>query len=114
MKARGGLEVVPDDDGRSQPFRLTALGCKRLEKAVPAWSKAQQQVKKVLGDGFVNQLNQALKHAQVGAGVTGVMVEAVSESGDRRGGCVFLWWGVFYTTKTLGRLPSGDRLWLRR
>lgn len=59
MKARGWLEVVPDKDGRSQPFRLTPQGRKLLEKAVPAWSEAQQQVRKVLGDGFVEQLNQA-------------------------------------------------------
>ena len=61
MKGRGWLEVVPDEDGRSQPFRLTPQGRKLLEKAVPAWSEAQQQVKKVLGDGFVQQLNQAMK-----------------------------------------------------
>jgi DNA-binding MarR family transcriptional regulator len=61
MKARGWLEVVPDEDGRSQPFRLTLLGRKLLEKAVPAWSEAQQQVKEVLGDGFPEQLNQAMK-----------------------------------------------------
>ena len=51
MKVRGWLEVVPDEDGRSQPFRLTPQGRKLLEKAVPAWSEAQQQVKKVLGGG---------------------------------------------------------------
>ena len=61
MKARGWLEVVPDEDGRSQPFRLTPRGRKLLEKAVPAWSEAQQQVKKALGDRFVEQLNQAMK-----------------------------------------------------
>jgi DNA-binding MarR family transcriptional regulator len=61
MKARGWLEVVPDEDGRSQPFRLTPLGRKLLQKAIPAWSEAQQQVKKVLGDGFVEQLNQAMR-----------------------------------------------------
>jgi DNA-binding MarR family transcriptional regulator len=61
MRARGWLEVVPDDDGRSQPFRLTPQGRKLLEKAVPAWSEAQQQVKKVLGARFVDQLNQAMK-----------------------------------------------------
>lgn len=61
MKARGWLEVVPDKDGRSQPFRLTREGRKLLEKAAGAWSEAQQQVKKVLGDGFVEQLNQAMK-----------------------------------------------------
>src|SRR5437764_13487041 len=44
MKARGWLEVVPDEDGRSQPFQLTSQGRKLLEKAVPAWTEAQQQV----------------------------------------------------------------------
>jgi hypothetical protein len=34
---------------------------KLLEKAIPAWSEAQQQVKKVLGRGFVDQLNQTMK-----------------------------------------------------
>ena len=66
MKARGWLEVVPDEDGRSQPFRLTPQGRKLLEQAIPAWSEAQQQVKKVFGDGFVEQLNQAVK--RVGKG----------------------------------------------
>ena len=61
MKARGWLEVVPDEDGRSQPFRLTPRGRKLLEKAIPAWSEAQQKVKKVLGEEFVEQLNQATK-----------------------------------------------------
>jgi DNA-binding MarR family transcriptional regulator len=61
MKARGWLEVVPDDaDGRSQPFRLTPQGRKLLEKAVPAWAEAQEEVKKLLGEGIVDQLNQAM------------------------------------------------------
>jgi hypothetical protein len=37
----------------SQPFRLTPQGRKLLEKAIPAWIEAEQQVKKDLGDGFV-------------------------------------------------------------
>jgi DNA-binding MarR family transcriptional regulator len=61
MKARGWLEVVPAEDGRSQPFRLTRQGWKLLEKAVPAWSEAQHQVTRVLGDGFVHQLDRAMK-----------------------------------------------------
>ena len=67
MKARGWLEVVANEDGRSQPFRLTPRGRKLLEKAVPAWSEAQQQVKKVLGADFVEQLNQAMKRVKEGA-----------------------------------------------
>ena len=70
MRARGWLEVVPDEDGRSQPFRLTPRGRKLLEKAVPAWSAAQQQVKKSFGDGFVEQLNQAVKRVSKGAPVS--------------------------------------------
>lgn len=61
MKARGWLVVVPDADGRSQPFRLTRQGRNVLKKAVPAWSEAQQHVHKVLGNEFVEQLNQTLK-----------------------------------------------------
>jgi DNA-binding MarR family transcriptional regulator len=61
MKARGWLEVVPDEDARAQPFRLTSQGRKLLEKAIPAWSKAQQQVRNLLGDGIVEQLNNAMR-----------------------------------------------------
>lgn len=64
MKARGWLEVVPDEDGRSQPFRLTREGRQLLQQAIPAWSAAQQQVRKVLGGGFVEQLNQATKRVR--------------------------------------------------
>ena len=64
MKARGWLEVVPDEDGRSQPFRLTPQGRKLLDKAIPAWTEAQQQVRQVLGEAFVEQLNQAVKRVR--------------------------------------------------
>jgi hypothetical protein len=37
------------------------------DRAAPAWSEAQQQVKKVLGDGFVEQLNQAMKRISTGS-----------------------------------------------
>lgn len=67
MKARGWLEVVPDEDGRAQPFRLTPHGRKLLEKAIPAWSEAQEQVKKLLGDGFVERLDQTVKRISKGA-----------------------------------------------
>src|SRR3954463_6137530 len=67
MKARGWVEVVPDDDGRSQPFRLTAQGRKLLDKAVPAWSEAQQKVKKVFGKRFVEHLTRATKRVSRGA-----------------------------------------------
>lgn len=67
MKARGWLEVVPDEDRRSQPFQLTPRGWKLLEKAIPAWREAQQQVTKVFGDGLARQLDQAMKRAGEGS-----------------------------------------------
>jgi hypothetical protein len=48
--------ISPDTTGTQAPG-----------KGVPAWSEAQQQVKKVLGDGFVEQLNQAMKRVSKGA-----------------------------------------------
>src|SRR6516165_4682869 len=42
MRAKGWLEVVPEEDGRAQPFRLTLQGKRLIEKAVPAWEQAQQ------------------------------------------------------------------------
>ena len=67
MKARGWLEVIPDDDGRAQPFRLTNEGRKLVEQAAPAWRKAQQQAKSLLGDGIVNLLGQAVKRLKTDA-----------------------------------------------
>jgi len=61
MKARGWLEVIPDEDGRAQPFRLTNDGRKLLEKAAPAWKKAQKQAKSLLGEGIVDLLGRAVK-----------------------------------------------------
>jgi DNA-binding MarR family transcriptional regulator len=61
MKARGWLEVVPDEDGRSQPFRLTEQGRELLAKAIPAWNQAQTEVKKLLGEAIVHQLDHAMR-----------------------------------------------------
>ncbi len=60
MKARGWLEVIPDEDGRAQPFCLTNDGRKLVEQAAPAWRKAQKQAKSLLGDGVVDLLGQAV------------------------------------------------------
>jgi DNA-binding MarR family transcriptional regulator len=66
MRARGWLEVVPSEDGRSQPFRLTLPGRRLLEKAIPAWSQAQQKVKKMLGPRLVGEVNRAIKQINEG------------------------------------------------
>lgn len=61
MKARGWLEVVPNDDGRAQPFRLTTQGRRLLERAVPQWDHAQERVKELLGSDIVKELNHAVR-----------------------------------------------------
>ena len=67
MRARGWLEIIADEDGRAQPFRLTTQGRRLLEKAAPAWKKAQKQAKAILGDGIVDQLGQAVKRLNMDA-----------------------------------------------
>src|SRR5207244_6515880 len=59
MRAHGWLEVVPDEDGRMQPFRLTPKGKRLIEKAVPAWEEAQRRAGELLGGEGVALLNQA-------------------------------------------------------
>lgn len=61
MRARGWLEVVPDADGRAQPFCITDAGRSLLERAIPLWKKAQERATKLLGDSAVNQLSQSVK-----------------------------------------------------
>jgi DNA-binding MarR family transcriptional regulator len=57
MRAQGWLEVVPGDDARTQPFRLTSQGKRLIEKAIPAWEEAQRQATKLLGDKGVAMLD---------------------------------------------------------
>ena len=58
MKERGWLEVVPGEDARTQPFRLTSQGKRLLERAVPAWEQAQQQAGKLLREDGVALLTK--------------------------------------------------------
>ncbi len=57
MRLRGWLEIVDDDlDARAQPFQLTTVGRRLLQKAIPAWHEAQQQAINLLGDDGVRVL----------------------------------------------------------
>jgi DNA-binding MarR family transcriptional regulator len=49
MRSHGWLEIVPEKDARAQPFRLTRQGKRLIEKAIPAWEKAQRQAEELLG-----------------------------------------------------------------
>ena len=63
MRAKGWLEVVPGEDARTQPFRLTPQGRRLIEKAVPAWEAAQRQAIELLGDEGIALLDKAAKKA---------------------------------------------------
>src|ERR671923_29295 len=58
MRSKGWLEVVPGEDARTQPFRLTAQGRRLLERAVPAWERAQLQAEDLLGEDGIALLNK--------------------------------------------------------
>ena len=60
MKSRGWLEVVPDEDARAQPFRLTAQGKKLLDRALPAWEQAQHQATELLGGDAIEAIHDAV------------------------------------------------------
>src|SRR5579859_3437004 len=61
LQAHGWLEVVPEEDARAQPFRLTAQGKRLIENAVPAWEEAQRQATELLGSEGVALLDKAAR-----------------------------------------------------
>ena len=61
LQAHGWLEVVPGEDARAQPFRLTAKGSRLIEKAFGAWEEAQGRAAELLGGEGVALLDQAAK-----------------------------------------------------
>ena len=61
MRAKGWLEVVPEEDARAQPFRLTLQGKRLIEKAVPAWEEAQRRATELLGEEGIALLDRAAR-----------------------------------------------------
>ena len=59
MRAHGWVAAVPDEDARAQPFRLTSLGKRLVEKSVPAWKEAQRQATELLGHEAIALLDNA-------------------------------------------------------
>jgi DNA-binding MarR family transcriptional regulator len=61
LRMKGWLEIVPDDDGRSQPFRVTPEGRHVLEEAIPVWQEAQRQASAILGAQGVGWLRASTR-----------------------------------------------------
>lgn len=66
MRTNGWLEVVAAEDGRAQPFRLTSQGKRLLDKAFPAWEKAQRQAAELLGEQGISLLEKAARKLRGG------------------------------------------------
>jgi DNA-binding MarR family transcriptional regulator len=58
MRSNGWIEVVPGEDARKQPFRLTPSGKRLIEKAFPAWKKAQRAASQLLGEEGMDLLDK--------------------------------------------------------
>jgi DNA-binding MarR family transcriptional regulator len=58
LQTHGWLEIVPDEDARTQPFRLTPQGERLIEKAIPAWEEAQRQATELLEDEGITLLDK--------------------------------------------------------
>src|SRR5262245_39946022 len=61
MRTHGWLEVVPDEDARAQPLRLTAHGRRLIERAIPAWEEGQRRAAELLGDEGIDLLDKVAK-----------------------------------------------------
>jgi DNA-binding MarR family transcriptional regulator len=61
MRERGWVTESPGVDGRSSLLQVTALGGKLLQKAIPAWSQAQQQATALLGEREIAAFGRAAK-----------------------------------------------------
>jgi DNA-binding MarR family transcriptional regulator len=61
MVSRGWLEVVPGDDARTQPLRVTNEGLKLVKRAAADWEKAQAQARALLGDSGTAVVMESVK-----------------------------------------------------
>ena len=61
MVDKGWLEILPDDDGRSHPFRLTDEGRRLMERSIPAWERAQAEANRLLGEDGLRLLDETIR-----------------------------------------------------
>ncbi|MFT4709118.1 MAG: DNA-binding MarR family transcriptional regulator [Planctomycetota bacterium] len=60
---RGWLEVLADDDARSQLLSLTRSGGQILERALPLWTEAQAKAQATLGVSGMESLGRLARKA---------------------------------------------------
>jgi DNA-binding MarR family transcriptional regulator len=58
MVANGWLEIVADDDARTQPFKVSTKGKRLIEQAFPHWQDAQKRAAEFLGPKGVEFLRE--------------------------------------------------------
>lgn len=61
MIAKGWLESVADDDGRAQPFQLTADGRTLVSQVLPAWEEAQAATVELIGSDVIALIDTAVQ-----------------------------------------------------
>lgn len=57
----GLLSSAPGEDSRQRQLHITAAGKHRLQKALPLWQQAQQEVEALFGNARIADLNQQLE-----------------------------------------------------
>ena len=68
MVDNGWLEILPDEDGRSHPFRLTDEGRLLMEQTIPAWDRVQAEANTLLGEDGLRLLDETIRRIKVDAG----------------------------------------------
>ena len=65
LKAGGWIETLADEqDGRAHQIQLSKKGTALLEKAKPAWDKAQEEARELLGPAGVTSLLAAIERVR--------------------------------------------------
>ncbi|MFI5176807.1 MAG: MarR family winged helix-turn-helix transcriptional regulator [Terriglobia bacterium] len=60
MRRQGWLNKKSGEDGRTSLLEVTPAGAKRLEKAIPAWRRAQEEAHLLLGEPGCAALGRAV------------------------------------------------------
>lgn len=60
LKKRGWIAAQPGDDRRQRLLRLTPSGRQKLQKALPYWERAQQRLRRGLGEPAWSEMGELL------------------------------------------------------